>query len=54
MAVPCTCRITAQDSPLAERRERGALALTGGRGLPGDFAEERADGAAGSPAKSLS
>jgi hypothetical protein len=31
------------DGPLAERRDRGALALAGGRGLPGDLAEERPD-----------
>jgi hypothetical protein len=31
------------DGPLAERRDRRALALTGGRGLPGDLAKERPD-----------
>jgi len=31
------------DGPLAERGDRGALALAGGRGLPGDLAEERPD-----------
>jgi hypothetical protein len=31
------------DGPLAERGDRGALALARGRGLPGDLAEERPD-----------
>ena len=31
------------DGPLTERRDRSALALAGGRGLPGDLAEERPD-----------
>jgi len=31
------------DGPFAERGDRGALALAGGRGLPGDLAEERPD-----------
>jgi len=31
------------DGPLAERRDRGAFPLAGGRGLPGDLAEERPD-----------
>jgi hypothetical protein len=31
------------DGPPAERRDGGALALAGRRGLPGDLAEERPD-----------
>jgi hypothetical protein len=37
------------DGPLAERGDRGALALAGGRGLPGDLAEERPDRRRGQP-----
>ena len=37
------------DGPLAERRDRRALALAGGRGLPGDLAEERPDRRRGQP-----
>ena len=37
------------DGPLAERRDRGALALAGRRGLPGDRAEERPDRRRGQP-----
>jgi hypothetical protein len=37
------------DGPLAERGDRGAFALAGGRGLPGDLAEERPDRRRGQP-----
>ena len=37
------------DRPPAERRDRGALALAGRRGLPGDLGEERPDRRRGQP-----